>query len=592
MHYLNLKKIVIRLLCFLSIYLPITSIQAEQKIPSFKPITTELSHKQVKAGDTVYAYLSLNLPKEWHTYGKNPGEVGLPMTLTWTPHTGITPKEILWQPDETFTSAGITSYGYKDTVIFKVPIHISASSNIGSQTLTGTASYLVCSETCIPKKDPIKVVINIAPTSILNENHATLENSFQKKHTPPSFLKSLKLLFAAFVGGLILNIMPCVFPILSLKALSLLTTSANPSQRIKEGWLYTLGVTLAMVSLGAVAILLKHLGKQIGWGFHLQSPVIVTILIWLMTVLGLYFLGVLQLPEWLAKSASHAATKEFQWKQKSSSFSHIITGLLAVFVAAPCTAPFMATTLGVALLQPSILSLEIFLALGLGLASPYLILCYSPALQKRLPKPGAWMKTMEKILSIPMLLTAIWLASVLFKQTSKTALILVFLGIVSLFVLSRLQRYFNNSTSQSKRLLTLLAIVSLIIILIRINGIKPQEKISIPAYAQPYSASVFKTLKEQNKPILLDVTAAWCITCEVNRKTVIESNDIQELIKNKKITVLVADWTDYNSEITELLHTYKRSGVPLVVYINEEGKETILPQILRKSDIIKELKHQ
>jgi len=306
------------------------------------------------------------------------------------------------------------------------------------------------------------------------------------------------------------------------------------------------------------------------------------LLAWLMLLLGLYFSGWFSVPEWLAQSASVIAMQGHKFSGASTLFSQFVTGVLAVFVAAPCTAPFMATTLGVALLHPGILSVEIFISLGLGLASPYLILCYSPSLQRLLPRPGRWMKTVEKILAIPLFITALWLATIAFKLVTLTGFTFVWIGMVSIFGLTRLNRFFNQDTPQSKRIVRLLVLAGLLGLLFKIHQEKQVSTLmfSVPSYALPYSQDVLEQAKRSHKTILLDVTASWCITCEVNRKTVLESSEIQTVIQEKNIQVLVADWTHYNPTITKLLSRYSRSGIPLVVVIYPSGKEIILPQVL------------
>ncbi len=574
-------------LTFLVVFLTTATPIVASDTPSFTPITLTLSHSQAQPGETVFAYLDLSLPKNWHTYGKNPGDAGQPLKLTWELQDGFIPQDIQWQTPESFKTGPLTSSGYKNHVIFKIPITISKTIKEGSYPIKVHAFYLLCNESCIPKREDLTSTLTISKTAITTKTALDKEKEFNagilaKEKKSISFLTSLKWLLFSFLGGLILNIMPCVFPILSLKAISLLNTSETSSQRIHAGWIYTAGVVTSMTALGLAVLLLQQLGAHIGWGFHLQSPVVVTLLVWLMAILGLYFSGWFNVPEWLAESASTVATKGYKLSKNSSIASHFITGVLAVFVAAPCTAPFMATTLGVALLHPGILSVEIFICLGLGLASPYLLLCYSPALQKLLPKPGKWMKTVEKILAIPLFITALWLVSILAKQVSPTGLSFAAIGIVSIMGLARLNRFFNGSTPKSKQIVRLMVIAGLLGLLFKIHDSKekPSQNHLVPAYAIPYSETALAQAKQNNQSILLDVTASWCITCEVNRKTVLESKEIQAMIKQKNITVVVADWTHYSAEITALLKKYNRSGVPLVVFIDSSGKETILPQIL------------
>lgn len=381
------------------------------------------------------------------------------------------------------------------------------------------------------------------------------------------------ILVFALLGGLILNLMPCVFPILSLKALSIVESSQYSSpQRRMHGVAYTAGVVACFLIVASVLLALRAAGQEIGWGFQLQSPVFVTVLAYLLFILGLSLSGFVE----LGTSLMRVGNLAYDSTGTTGSF---LTGALAVIVATPCTAPFMGTAMGAALTLPSYQALLIFAALGLGLALPILAVSFVPAIARWFPKPGAWMVTFKEFLAFPLFLTVIWLLWVLARQTDASTLALVLIGLVlisfSLWVWKRAaqakHRWFGRS------LASFAALLAILILTTQVSGERGQPLLE----SQPWSNAALTAGTSSGRPVFVNFTADWCITCKVNERLVLETERTAELFRANQVVYLKGDWTNADENITRVLEQFGRSGVPLYLfYLRGENEPRILPQIL------------
>lgn len=383
----------------------------------------------------------------------------------------------------------------------------------------------------------------------------------------------LGAIFGAFLGGLILNLMPCVFPIISLKALSLAKTAHGERAAIRRAaWSYTAGVLASFAVFAVVIIGLKAAGASVGWGFQLQSPWLVAVLSLLLFLIGLNLLGMFELGGRLQNiggdSVNHAGP-----------LSSFLTGVLAVIVATPCTAPFMAGAVGFALASPFPTTLIVFLALGLGFALPFLLAAYIPGLLVRLPKPGAWMETFKQFLAFPMFAAAIWLAWVLSLQAGTTGILkLLLAGLALGFGIWALGK--NGIHSKALGLIALLLAIVLPFTLSAEDGAEVLK-------SNAWSAQAVETARAENRPVFVDFTAAWCVTCKVNEALVLNKKKTAQLFDRTDTEFLVADWTNKNDVIAAELKRFGRAGVPLyLVYKPGTAEAEILPQILTQ-DILK-----
>lgn len=378
----------------------------------------------------------------------------------------------------------------------------------------------------------------------------------------------LVMLCSAILGGLLLNLMPCVFPVLSIKALSL--TQTHGDSRIRHGWSYTLGCIVTFVLIAFVLLTVRDTGKAVGWGFQLQSPGVITFLAFLFVLMGMSLSGLFSFGyRWM--NTGQSLTQGNGIKQS------FFTGALATVVASPCTAPLMAPALGYALTQPTPIALSIFAALGLGMALPFLLLSYLPKLGNYLPQPGPWMETFKQALAFPLYITSLWLLWVLGHQVGTDSIILVVLGILCVLFLI----WLSNKKPQLQQVGTVLSILLIAGIIWNNQQSPTGQYAQTDPHWENYSSTKLQQLRAQGKPVFVNLTADWCITCKANEKFVF-TNSTLDAMKNKGITLLQGDWTNYNAEITQLLDRYGRGGVPLyLLFPAKAGAEAIiLPQIL------------
>lgn len=390
-------------------------------------------------------------------------------------------------------------------------------------------------------------------------------------------------LLGALLGGLLLNLMPCVFPILAIKILGFARQAGNRSAHRTAGLAYTAGVMASFLALGGAMLALRAAGAQLGWGFQLQSPAVVAALAALFTLLGLNLAGVFEFfraaPVSLCSAqAKHPVVNDF------------LSGVLAVVIASPCTAPFMGASLGFAIGLPAAQALLLFAALGLGLALPYLVAGFVPAVARLLPKPGPWMGTLRRLLAFPMFATVAWLVWVLGQQSgidgagALLALLVCMAAVVWALTLRGRTRVVIASV--------LVAITAVLAAAIGGNVLQPVEparaaSLAGPADArwQPWSSERVAALTAAGQPVFIDFTAAWCVTCQYNKKTTLADPEVLADFDARKVAMLRADWTRRDPAITAALNALGRSGVPLYVLLPPGKPPVILTEILGKDEV-------
>ena len=378
------------------------------------------------------------------------------------------------------------------------------------------------------------------------------------------------LLLSALLGGLLLNVMPCVFPILSLKALSLARAGESETQARAEGLAYTAGVVLACLALGALLLALRAGGEQVGWAFQLQEPLVVAALLLLAVAITANLAGLFEfsVPGFASEGSPQGA---------------FATGLLAAFVATPCTGPFMAAAMGAALLLPVAQAMALFAALGLGLALPFLALAFVPALRRRLPRPGAWMARFKLAMAVPMGLTAlalIWLAWRVGGQWFVAALLFVAFGVlIQLTRIGLAQRLGRELGKWQWAAFIALGLLFGLLLPATINP--PRQSESSILSAQPFSESALASGRASGKPVFLYFTADWCLTCKVNEAAAIEREETRAAFSKADVVVLRGDWTRRDPAITRFLTAQGAAGVPLYIwYPAGGGAGQQLPQVL------------
>jgi thiol:disulfide interchange protein DsbD len=383
----------------------------------------------------------------------------------------------------------------------------------------------------------------------------------------------------AFIGGLILNLMPCVFPIISMKALSLTKAAHGEAKTVRrEAHLYTLGVIATFALLSFILIGLKAAGAEIGWGFQLQSPIVVGVLSLLLFAIGLNLLGLFEFGAGLQNTGSGLIAR-------GGNSGAFFTGALAVIVATPCTAPFMAGAIGYAMAQSAGVMFAVFMALAIGFALPFLLLGYAPSLLAKLPKPGPWMVRFKEFLAFPMLAAAVWLVWVLSLQAGADGVLKILLAMLLLgFAIWWAKR--RGGVSRTLAILSFLAALALPFTL-SVDSSASGVSLSSEGYEKlAWSPEMVKERRAAGQPVFVDFTAAWCVTCKVNERVVLERDSVKQIFKDSNTAFLVADWTNKNDEIARELASHGRSGVPLyLVYPSghNDVRPTILPQVLTES---------
>ena len=377
------------------------------------------------------------------------------------------------------------------------------------------------------------------------------------------------LVLAALAGGLLLNVMPCVFPILSLKALSLARAGESEAHARIEGLAYAAGVIAACLALGGTLLALRAGGQQVGWAFQLQEPAVVVALLLLAAAITANLLGLFELsvPGFAASAGGHTR-------------GAFATGLLAAFVATPCTGPFMASAMGAALLLPVMPALVLFAALGLGIALPFLAVAFVPPLRRRLPRPGPWMKTFRRWMAVPMGLTTlalVWLA----WRTGGTAFALFALGalVLVLALLAFAGRRQRHGRAAFAPALAAVALCAVTLALLPPAAPRSGEAASV-LDARPFSEDALARARASGKPVFVWMTADWCLTCKVNEEVAIEREQTREAFAKAGVVVLRGDWTRRDPAITRYLTERGAAGVPLYVWYGREGRPQALPQVL------------
>lgn len=630
----------------------------------------------------------------WHVYWRNPGDSGIPTQLEWTLPPGATAGDIHWPYPHTETLGELTNYGYAEETLHLVPITLDDAVIDGTLTLAARASWLACSDICIPGKAdlslrlpvgssaqpdadwadafakarselpqaardwPARFAVDADSVSLRIEsplidgaerivffpyandlvNHAAaqriavegaalrlsqslspyfveapstvegvvvieregLTQAFEivaqpgsvavvsagpglqapQERTsesapaaaPPAF--ALVLAFA-LLGGLVLNLMPCVFPVLSLKALALVKNGGGDgSERRRQVYAYTAGVVLSCVAVATAMLGLRSAGEAVGWGFQLQSPAFVGLMAYVIFALGLSLSGVAQFGLGLMNLGGGLA-------QRPGLSGSFFTGVLAVVVASPCTAPFMGTALGYAMTQPAYVSLVVFATLGLGLALPFLLIGWFPALARMLPKPGAWMEQFKQFMAFPLYLTVVWLLWVLTRQTDAQMAGRIMLGLVAIaFAMWLWNR--RGPLAATLKLGALAAAIALVFI-------APVAAIGTPATAhgaEAWSAERVAELRADGRTVFVDFTADWCLSCKVNERVALKSDRVQRAFADRKVATLVGDWTRSDPAITAELARFGRNGVPLYLVYVRGGEPRVLPQLLTPEIVI------
>jgi thiol:disulfide interchange protein DsbD len=459
---------------------------------------------------------------------------------------------------------------YGDVTVYfdQVELPVAVEGDLaGRQQLTLEASFQGCQDggLCYPlmtRAVSVDLGSGVAATSQTTETAPELPPANVREG--PLQVSLIAALLLALGGGLVLNLMPCVLPVLSIKAVSVLESGENRATARRHALFYTAGVLVSFAALGLGILALRSAGHALGWGTQLQQPLVVGVLALVMLAVGLSMSGVVQFGAAMGNTGASLANR-------SGPAGDFFTGVLAVVVASPCTAPFMGSALAYAFAAPMLAALLVFLALGIGLALPFLLIGFVPALARLLPRPGRWMETLKQVLAFPMYLTAAWLVWVLANQRGADAVGLV---LVAMVLLAMTLWWFERSRSRgaiSKALVAVLAIATLVPMYLLAHVPPPSSVAATEEGVVVYSPEKLATLRAAGTPVFVDMTADWCVTCKANEHTVLNTQAFRDLLKRTGAVYMKGDWTDVNPTISAFLQEYHSPGVPLYVVFPKNG---------------------
>jgi len=399
----------------------------------------------------------------------------------------------------------------------------------------------------------------------------------------PQAMGLYRILGLAFLGGLILNLMPCVFPILALKVVGLAGAARDKVRRHAAA--YTAGVLVAFAALGGALLAARAAGTAAGWGFQFQAPMFVTAMAWLLFVVGLNLSGVFEIGTGLVSTGRGLAVRP-------GHVGSFFTGLLAVVVATPCTAPFMGVAIAAGLAAPASVTMLLFLTMGLGLAAPYVALALAPPLWRLAPKPGRWMVVLRQVLAFPMYGASVWLLWVVSQEAGSSGVLATATGLVLLGFAGWVVGITQTAEGRGRRVGQSAAALALLAALGVLSGIATapaSPSAAAESGIEPYSAARLAALRAEGRPVFVNMTAAWCVTCLVNERVAIRTDAVQRAFADRHITYLKGDWTRQDPQITAYLRENGREGVPLYVFYPSHGEPSVLPQILTEGTLLGEL---
>jgi thiol:disulfide interchange protein DsbD len=578
------------LFLFFSHHANTTSLPIQSTInQSNTTITLKSSTESIQPNSDFWLFLDWKLNPNWYIYAQDPGDGGLPPTFNFDLPHGITVEETRWSKPKDLSKQGLIIYGYTDSC--ETFIRLKASADYKPSvfdTIKISLKWGICNDQCIVDdatiglKFPAKELFD---PKIIDTTHQTNQASTADVSHETSNI-GLLILFA-FIGGILLNLMPCVLPVLSLKLLDF--AKIRNKEQTKQhtirthALLYTTGVLATFHFLNISLVLLRQFGHHIGWGFQLQSPTFIVFLTCLFLALTLSLFGVFEIGLRALHLESKASTQT-----KNPHIQSFLKGVLACIVATPCSAPFMGTAIAASLVQPFWVNSLIFTSLGIGLSLPFLALILFPNVIKFLPKPGAWMQNLKQFMGFLMLGSVGWLLWILSGRFSDNlGWILLGLWLISL----GLWFYGKLCTlvkPTNQRILggSLLLLCSLGAMGAFHYGLDETEITSDQMF-EPYTQAAVDAALADKRPVLINFTARWCITCQTNKKLVLESKAIIDKLKAKNVALFMADWTHHDPRITQKLESFGTNSIPLIAfYTKKNNTETQEPILL--SSIITE----
>lgn len=547
--------------------------------------------KEAKPGESFQVAVKLVHEEGWHTYGKElpPEVIGKPTKLKWTLPEGWSVEDLPWPPTHEVPSTdGKTSEGYDGTVYLPAKITPAGSAGDIGEIVVKVDALACDPQNCMPAKAEARLTVALAEAAVVNEAAEGIFAKAESALVPAPARSFVVYLLFAFIGGLILNVMPCVFPVLGIKIMGVVRQAGEDKRQILlHGLAYTFGILLCFWALGGLVV---ALGKS--WGFQLQSPGFVFGLAAFFLVFALNMAGVFEMG-----ASAVGVGAELQAKQGLG--GSFFSGLLAVVVATPCSAPFLGPALGFAVTLPAAEALLMFSFIGLGLASPFLLLSLMPGLVAALPRPGAWMESFKQGMSFLLFGTVAFLVWVLTAMIEGQDLLFTLLGMVVLALGCWIYGRWSlpHKPARTRLIAVVLALLSVA------GGLAmgwPKVDKGAPSATgaqvengltwEAWSPELVEKLRAENRPVYVDYTAKWCLTCQVNKR-VYKNEGLQQLIAEKQVVLVKADWTNEDPRITKALAALGKAAVPVnVLYLPGQNDPLVLPELLTVENVSEALR--
>ena len=569
-------------------------------------VSARLDHLQAVPGGEVLAGVSFSIPKHWHIFWKEPGAPGEPPKFEWTLPEGITAGEIKWPQHTQLELFGEIANVYENQVMLLVPFAVAKDAKHGDYEIGLKVLWQECDDkTCVPQEKQLQLTLKIGSEAKLAK--APMEFKAWLAKVPRESGKNSGMggggladdaaksiwyiLSFAFLGGLILNVMPCVLPVISMKILGFVQQSQEAPGRLRNlGLTYGMGVFFSFMVLAGVMIAAKQATGMASWGMQMQSPNFNLVLMLVVTLVALNLFGVFE----VSLGGGSALTKANALASREGYLGAFFNGILATALATPCTAPFLASGMGAALSQSNGVIIAAMGAVAAGLAFPYILLSFNPAWLKFLPKPGSWMVQFKQIMGFPMLAAAVWVLSFtgpMFGESGVMWLgvLLVFVGLTAWVFGEFMQRTVAKNSKPLVACALLLAAGYAMALEWGLDWRHPENRTTVGGGIEvkadgvqwrKWSPEAVAEARAAGHPVLVDFTADWCMTCKYTKGRAIEVDSVIEKLAELDGVAFIADWTNKDEIITKVLHQHKRAGVPLVLVYPPEGEAIILPPVM------------
>lgn len=549
-------------------------------------VTLLSSHDTVVPGGTARLGVHLALSPNWHIYGANPGSAGFPTTVQWQV-TGGTVGALTYPPPKMFKeSDDVFTYGYSGATVLTAALQVADDAQ-GPVVLQAHIKYLACNIICSPGEVHLRRTLPLTPP-VAQEAPAAVRAALtaeQPAHTdtaqdiegsdheaPVHLAQALGL---ALCGGLVLNLMPCVLPVLALKAMALMQASRSRREQRRHGLFYGLGVVGTTLALGLVVMAIRAAGHSVGWGFQFQEPLFIAAVALGLLLFALSSFGLFEVVHGVdAVAQAHDRARGIR--------RSLLEGILAVLVATPCSAPFLGTAVAFALAQPDWVIALIFATIGAGLAAPFVLLAWVPGLGKFVPRPGPWMGHLKVCVGFGLLITCVWLVWLFGRARGVDDVAVLLLLMVGAAAGAWIIGLVSARAPGRLAPLLLVWVLALGWLGRMVLGPTLPAAHVAPAALAPFSPAVVAAELQAGRPVLVDFTADWCITCSYNERHVLADAEVQRALADHHVTVLRADFTRRDPEILRVLMSHGRAGVPMYLLYSptEADKPLLLPELL------------